>query len=141
MTGGGEGSAVTRPALAPVFASDGLATDGLVSNGAIAETKPRAGPAPDAVRLTGKLRAYDPKANTGLVEAAYTLALQAHGGQLRDNGDPYSTPSVAVADILAGYRLDTASIATSSCSPTVPSRRRTSASSCWRSAATFASCW
>ena len=37
---------------------------------------------------------------------------QAHGTQRRDNGDPYITHPVAVADILAGYRLDTASIAT-----------------------------
>ena len=37
---------------------------------------------------------------------------QAHGTQRRDNGDPYITHPLAVADILAGYRLDTASIAT-----------------------------
>jgi GTP pyrophosphokinase len=58
------------------------------------------------------LRAYDPKADTRLIDAAYTLAEQAHGPQRRDNGDPYITHPVAVADILAGYRLDTASIAT-----------------------------
>src|SRR6185437_10266834 len=38
--------------------------------------------------------------------------MQAHGTQRRDNGDPYFSHPVAVADILAGYRLDTASIAT-----------------------------
>jgi len=102
MTRGGEGSAVTRPAVAPAFAPDG----------ATAEARPRTGPAPDAVRLSGKLRGYDPKANTNLIEAAFMLASEAHGGQLRDNGDPYITHSLAVADILAGYRLDTASIAT-----------------------------
>ena len=32
--------------------------------------------------------------------------------QRRENGDPYFTHPVAVADILAGYRLDVASIAT-----------------------------
>ena len=37
---------------------------------------------------------------------------QAHATQRRDNGDPYITHPVAVADILANYRLDTASIAT-----------------------------
>ena len=32
--------------------------------------------------------------------------------QTRDNGDPYITHPLAVADILAGYRLDIASIVT-----------------------------
>ena len=67
---------------------------------------------PPTFLLGEKLRAYDPKADTGLIDAAYTLAEHAHGAQRRDNGDPYITHPVAVADILAGYRLDTASIAT-----------------------------
>ncbi len=95
MTAWGAGSAVTRPTLAPVFAPDGLA---------LAE--------PPSHRLAEKLRSYDPKADTSLIDAAYTLASQAHATQRRDNGDPYITHPMAVADILAGYRLDTASIAT-----------------------------
>ncbi|MBN8899807.1 MAG: bifunctional (p)ppGpp synthetase/guanosine-3',5'-bis(diphosphate) 3'-pyrophosphohydrolase, partial [Rhodospirillales bacterium] len=62
--------------------------------------------------LTEKVHAYDPKADTSLIDAAYVLAMQAHGNQRRDNGDPYITHPIAVADILAGYRLDTASIVT-----------------------------
>ena len=62
--------------------------------------------------LTEKVLAYDPKADTGLLDAAYVVAMQAHGDQRRDNGDPYITHPVAVADILAGYRLDTGSIVT-----------------------------
>ena len=62
--------------------------------------------------LTEKVLAYDPKADTGLIDAAYVLAMQAHGHQQRDNGDPYIVHPVAVADILAGYRLDTRSIVT-----------------------------
>jgi GTP diphosphokinase / guanosine-3',5'-bis(diphosphate) 3'-diphosphatase len=62
--------------------------------------------------LTEKVQAYDPKADTDLIDAAYVVAMQAHGEQRRDNGDPYITHPVAVADILAGYRLDVASIAT-----------------------------
>ena len=62
--------------------------------------------------LTEKIHAYDPKADTRLIDAAYVMAMQAHGTQRRDNGDPYFSHPVAVADILAGYRLDTASIAT-----------------------------
>ena len=102
MTTGGAGSAGTRQTLAPVYAPDGVAV----------EAAPRAAPPPFAVGLAAKLRAYDPKADTGLIDAAYTLAERAHGTQRRDNGDPYITHPLAVADILAGYRLDTASIAT-----------------------------
>src|ERR1700755_595911 len=101
MNTGGAESAVTRPGLAPVYAPDGVAVDaGQVATHALTR------------RLTDKLQAYDPKADVGLIEAAYTLAEQAHGTQPRDNSDPYITHPVAVADILAGYRLDTASIAT-----------------------------
>ena len=62
--------------------------------------------------LTEKVHAYDPKADTALIDAAYVMAMKAHGAQKRDNGDPYITHPVAVADILASYRLDTASIIT-----------------------------
>ncbi len=62
--------------------------------------------------LTERVLAYDPKADIGLIDAAYVVAMQAHGGQRRDNGDPYITHPVAVADILAGYRLDAGSIVT-----------------------------
>ena len=89
-------------ACTPVRAPDGLSSDAAVAR-------------PKAVRqfeLTEKVRAYDPKADVGMLDAAYVLAAQAHGNQVRDNGDPYITHPLAVADILAGYRLDTASIAT-----------------------------
>jgi GTP pyrophosphokinase len=72
-------------------------------------------PRPNIIRqfeLTEKVHAYDPKADTDLIDAAYVLAMKAHGAQRRDNGDPYITHPVAVADILAGYRLDTRSIVT-----------------------------
>ena len=62
--------------------------------------------------LTEKVRGYDPRADVDLLDAAYVLAMQAHGKQTRENGDPYITHPLAVADILAGYRLDTASIIT-----------------------------
>ena len=70
---------------------------------------------PRAIRqfeLTEKILAYDPRADITLIDAAYVLAMQAHGKQTRDNGDPYITHPLAVADILANYRLDIASIAT-----------------------------
>jgi GTP diphosphokinase / guanosine-3',5'-bis(diphosphate) 3'-diphosphatase len=68
--------------------------------------------APAAAALIEKVRGYDPRADVGLIERAYEVAAAAHGTQLRDNGDPYITHPLAVAEILAGYRLDSASIAT-----------------------------
>ncbi len=65
-----------------------------------------------AAALLAKVHAYDPRADLKLIEQAYAVAQDAHRPQKRDNGDPYITHPLAVADILAGYRLDTASIAT-----------------------------
>jgi GTP pyrophosphokinase len=62
--------------------------------------------------LADTIRAYAPGANTALVEEALALAADAHRTQVRDNGDPYITHPLAVADILAGYRLDVPSICT-----------------------------
>ena len=72
------------------------------------------GGAPDSAieGLLATLKAYDPKADASIVQAAYDIAATAHRDQRRDNGDPYITHPVAVARILAGYRLDVASLAT-----------------------------
>ncbi len=67
---------------------------------------------PGENHLSRLVRAYAPGADTALIEAAYGLACQAHATQLRDNGDPYITHPLAVAEILAGYRLDVPSICT-----------------------------
>ena len=109
MSGGGNGGEAPRPAPAPPALPIVRAPDGLASGDPSNPVRPA------IIRqfeLTEKVHAYDPKADTGLIDAAYVLAMQAHGTQRRDNGDPYITHPVAVADILAGYRLDTASIAT-----------------------------
>jgi GTP pyrophosphokinase len=66
----------------------------------------------DIAGLIAHIRAYDAKADTAVVEAAFQVAARAHRGQKRDNGDPYIIHPVAVAEILAGYRLDVGSIAT-----------------------------
>ncbi len=95
---------------APVYAPSDLPTRHYAPEGVA-----QAGLRPEVVRqyeLTEKVHAYDPKADTGLIDAAYVMAMKAHGAQKRDNGDPYVTHPLAVADILAGYRLDTASIVT-----------------------------
>jgi GTP diphosphokinase / guanosine-3',5'-bis(diphosphate) 3'-diphosphatase len=105
---GGEPGPKPRSTPAPSYAPDGV-TQGAAA-GAVAIAPP-----PDhrmVAALEAKLRAYDPKADTRLIDDAYAVAEQAHGTQRRDNGDPYITHPLAVADILAGYRLDTASIAT-----------------------------
>ena len=90
-----------RPDLA--YAPDGAAAaDGSPSRPSIVRQ----------FELTEKVCAYDPRADTDMLDAAYVLAMQAHGAQTRENGDPYISHPLAVADILAGYRLDTASIVT-----------------------------
>ena len=89
----------------PLRAPDG-------ASAADSAAKPGRIPAIRQFELTEKVRAYDPKADTELLDGAYVLAAQAHGQQARDNGEPYITHPLAVADILAGYRLDTASIVT-----------------------------
>ncbi len=63
-------------------------------------------------KLAARVQTYAPGADTGLIDAAFSLAAQAHGAQTRDNGDPYITHPIAVAEILAGYHLDVASICT-----------------------------
>ena len=71
------------------------------------------GPAPDpGAELSRRVLLYDPKADAGVIRDAYEVAAVAHSAQKRDNGDPYITHPLAVADILAGYRLDQGSIVT-----------------------------
>ncbi|MCC7281962.1 MAG: bifunctional (p)ppGpp synthetase/guanosine-3',5'-bis(diphosphate) 3'-pyrophosphohydrolase, partial [Acetobacteraceae bacterium] len=64
------------------------------------------------VDLIEKVKSYDPKADADAIRRAYSFALKAHESQTRDNGEPYFSHPVEVADILTGYRLDTASIVT-----------------------------
>ncbi len=62
--------------------------------------------------LSRRVLLYDPKADGALIRVAYDVAAAAHATQKRDNGDPYITHPLAVAEILAGYRLDQGSIVT-----------------------------
>ncbi|TPW36105.1 RelA/SpoT family protein [Oecophyllibacter saccharovorans] len=65
---------------------------------------------PSISGLLERIRSYDPQADLAKIEEAYQLAAQAHEGQCRDNGDAYITHPVAVANILAGFRMDPVSI-------------------------------
>jgi GTP pyrophosphokinase len=88
----------------------GVATP--VAASALVEPVPAGTGANQIAALVARVKAYDPKADTGLIEAAYQVAFEAHVLQRRDNGDPYISHPIAVAEILAGYRLDVGSIAT-----------------------------
>ena len=92
-----------RPAAAP------RAPDGPVL---VAGLTPPADRSHSAAGLIRRIRSYDPAADVGLVERAFEVALQAHGEQKRDNGEPYISHPLAVAGILAGLRMDVASICT-----------------------------
>jgi guanosine-3',5'-bis(diphosphate) 3'-pyrophosphohydrolase len=86
-----------------------LSPEGLSSGGSFNGAKlahPEIGP------LLSRIAAYDAKADPAVIDAAYGVAFTAHEAQKRDNGDPYITHPLAVATILAGYRLDNASIIT-----------------------------
>ena len=67
---------------------------------------------PELRGLLARVAAYDSKADPALIDEAYGIAEQAHAAQKRDNGEPYITHPLAVANILAGYKLDAASIIT-----------------------------
>jgi len=49
---------------------------------------------------------YLKPADVARVEDAYRFSTAAHAGQKRQSGDPYISHPLAVADILAGWRLD-----------------------------------
>jgi guanosine-3',5'-bis(diphosphate) 3'-pyrophosphohydrolase len=69
-------------------------------------------PVSHASGLISRIHGYDPRVDGAVIDAAYIVAAQAHSAQTRDNGDPYITHPLAVADILAGFRLDSSSIVT-----------------------------
>src|SRR3954452_2511847 len=116
MKDGGFGGEMNTPAptparLAPARVPVMAPISGAADDVAVLPGPPGPGPMPPC-ELTRRILDYDPKADTALIDAAYELAQQAHSTQRRDNGEPYFTHPIAVANILIGYRLDVASIAT-----------------------------
>jgi guanosine-3',5'-bis(diphosphate) 3'-pyrophosphohydrolase len=61
--------------------------------------------------LAERLLALDPGLDRAVVERAHAFSVRAHAGQLRRSGEPFVTHGEEVAAILAGLRLDTATIA------------------------------
>ena len=69
-----------------------------------------AGPPNLLAPILKKVRSYNPKADTKLLERAYRFAEDAHEGQYRLSGEPYVEHPVAVTGILADLRLDTTTL-------------------------------
>jgi GTP diphosphokinase / guanosine-3',5'-bis(diphosphate) 3'-diphosphatase len=63
-------------------------------------------------QLLASLREARPKDDLTPVDKAYRFASQYHEGQMRASGEPYMSHPVAVAQILAGMRMDVVSIET-----------------------------
>ena len=62
--------------------------------------------------LLEAVRRYNPDSDLAMLQAAYDVAAAAHQGQKRENGHDYITHPLAVAENLARYRLDDATLAT-----------------------------
>src|SRR5438034_8902996 len=61
--------------------------------------------------LLEKVRAYAPEADVELLRRAYVFSAFEHRGQVRHSGEPYLIHPLAVADLLAGMKLDAVAIA------------------------------
>ena len=71
-------------------------------------------PAPPTVvsfaHLTDRLKKYLPSSEIARIKEAFRFADAAHLGQFRKSGEPYITHPVAVAELLADWKLDSAAI-------------------------------
>src|SRR6202167_4017066 len=61
--------------------------------------------------LIDRVKQYNPAANEDLLNRAYVYAMQAHGKQKRESGDPFFSHPLEVAAILTELKLDDAPIA------------------------------
>ncbi len=76
--------------------------------------------------LVAVLGAYNPRSDAARVRAAHAYAAGAHDGQVRRSGEPYITHPLAVAGILAGQRMDDATVITALLHDTVEDTGSTS---------------
>lgn len=60
--------------------------------------------------LVERVKSYHPNAELDLIRRAYDYAEWAHRDQQRKSGDPYFIHPVSVAELIAGLKLDTASV-------------------------------
>lgn len=60
--------------------------------------------------LLSKIKKYNPKADFAKIKKAFGFAAKAHEEQKRLSGDPLISHPLAVADVLASWKLDTDSI-------------------------------
>ncbi len=60
--------------------------------------------------LVERIRSVDKQYDVDKIMQAYTLANDAHKGQVRSSGDPYISHPIAVASILVDYCMDTDTI-------------------------------
>jgi GTP diphosphokinase / guanosine-3',5'-bis(diphosphate) 3'-diphosphatase len=70
-----------------------------------------AAPAVEVAPLVAAYRARHPRSSPALISRAYSLAADAHVGQLRNSGEPYIQHPLAVAMIVAELGLDDVTIA------------------------------
>ena len=63
-------------------------------------------------QLLSKIQSYNKFSSLGPLSKAFNFAVEAHKNQKRISGAPYVVHPVAVADILAGLKLDSATIIT-----------------------------
>jgi GTP pyrophosphokinase len=60
--------------------------------------------------IIGRVRTYQPAADTDLIKRAYDYSYRMHAGQTRKSGDPYFVHPASVAGIITELKLDTASV-------------------------------
>jgi len=63
-------------------------------------------------QLLSKVQSYNKFSSIGPLSKAFNFAIEAHKNQKRISGAPYVVHPVAVADILAELKLDSATIIT-----------------------------
>ena len=109
------GTPEAAPAPAPATRPPGFARRAALALRKAGNAVWRAEPAADATgdrqvvsfaRLTEQIKTYLSSAEIQKVKEAFRFSDAAHLGQFRKSGDPYITHPVAVAEILAHWRLD-----------------------------------